>query len=173
MKHYALSIANELVQRSLDKKKPLTMLKLMKLTYMAHGFILAALDRPTDGAKLDKVEAWMLGPVFPTVYYAFRSYGKKEIKTLATDLDFDGATSFEETTPRLEDKEEKRICKWVFDLYSEYSAKQLVDFLHKPNTPWSVVYRAGLNNPIPDSITKEFYKGYLEYLKSKGLYNGE
>lgn len=170
MKHYALSIANEMVAISLKKKQPITMLKLMKLTYIAHGFILAILDKPTDGLKLDKVEAWMLGPVFPTVYYAFRNYGKNDITTMATDLDFEGATVFDIVTPRLTDPAELHVCDWVFKAFGGFSAKQLVGLLHKPNTPWSVVYQYGMNNLIPDYVTKKYYKGYWEYLKERNLY---
>lgn len=61
MKNSALSVANYSVQKSLDEHKDLKPIKLMKLVYIAHGFMLAMLDRSVFNPKFDKVEAWKYG----------------------------------------------------------------------------------------------------------------
>lgn len=58
MENYALAIANYFIELAHKESKDIRPLKLMKLVYIAHGYILAMLDKPTDGAKLEKVEAW-------------------------------------------------------------------------------------------------------------------
>lgn len=54
MKDSALSVANYFVQKSLDEHKDLKPLKLMKLAYIAHGFMLAMLDRSVFNPQAPK-----------------------------------------------------------------------------------------------------------------------
>lgn len=53
------AVANEFLEKS-DK---ISVLKLVKLCYIAQGFSLAVLDRPIFND--DRIEAWKYGPVAP------------------------------------------------------------------------------------------------------------
>lgn len=167
MKYYALSIANEFIDICKRENENVTMLKLMKLTYIAHGFILALLDKPVDGSKNDKVEAWKLGPVFPSVYYTFKHYGASPITDYGKDLEFTAECEFREITPRLTDEMEKKICEYVWRNYKGYSAVQLVELLHNPGTPWDMVFEPNKNKEIPDSYTKKYYNEVVSLIIQK------
>lgn len=160
MENYALAIANYFIDLAHRDGKPIRPLKLMKLVYIAHGYILALLDRPTEGAKLEKVQAWQYGPVFPSVYYSFKQYGRNPIDRKTTVFDFSGTASPDtnEITPILTDIDSKTICRFVWKQYGKYSDTSLVATLHAKGTPWSEVYEPGKNNVIPDSLTKQYYK---------------
>ena len=107
MENYALAIANYFIELAHKDNIDIRPLKLMKLVYIAHGYILALLDKPTDGAKLEKVEAWQYGPVFPSVYYSFKQYGGNPIDKTTTVLDFDNFYSQFKLCGR---KESLRVC---------------------------------------------------------------
>lgn len=158
MENYALAIANYFIELAHKESKDIRPLKLMKLVYIAHGYILAMLDKPTDGAKLEKVEAWQYGPVFPSVYYSFKQYGGNPIDKATTVLDFDkvGKEDFI-STPSLSCADEKKVCEFVWRNYGKFSDRELVSKLHMNGTPWKEYYQQGLNVVIPDKATKRYY----------------
>lgn len=165
MENYALSIANYFVLLSQQEGSILRPLKLMKLVYIAHGYMLALLDRPTDGAKCEKVEAWQYGPVFTSVYYSFKDYGSNPITKQTTVIDFSRIVrnaGFGEITPMLKDEDEKAICRFVWNKYASYTDSSLVTILHAKGTPWRKWYKAGMNVIIPDSETKAYYKDIVK-----------
>lgn len=171
MKDSALSVANYFVQKSLDEKVDLKPLKLMKLVYIAHGFMLAMLNKSFLDSRFDKVEAWKLGPVIPSVYHSFKQYKNGPIKDKAVVFKItENEVSF--IYPELRDKETKIVCDYVWNRYNKYSDSELVTLLHKKGTPWDVVYEEGKNNLIPDSYTYIYYKKLLKSLeKLAGLYD--
>lgn len=160
MENYALSIANYFIRLAKGEDKVIRPLKLMKLVYIAHGYMLALLDRPTDGAKLEKVEAWQYGPVFPSVYYSFNKYGRRPITEEAKVINFDAVDSPGDifTIPIITEEIEQKICRLVWEKYGIYTDSTLVDTLHADGTPWRKVYVKGLNRVIPDYITKSYYR---------------
>lgn len=159
MENYALAIANYFIDLAHSDGKPIRPLKLMKLVYIAHGYILALLDKPTDGAKLEEVEAWQYGPVFPSVYYSFKQYGSQPIDKKTTVFDFNKIGSGEDCvyTPSLECDDEKRVCEFVWRNYRNFKDSELVSKLHMDGTPWKECYKQGLNVVIPDKATKRYY----------------
>ena len=165
MENYALSIANYFVELSQQDGRILRPLKLMKRVYIAHGYMLALLDRPTDGVKLEKVEAWQYGPVFPSVYYSFKSYGGNPITEETTVMDFsrivrnDGFGMF---APELSDEREKAVCRFVWEKYAIYTDSSLVTILHAKDTPWERLYEKDRNVIIPDNDTKTYYKDIIK-----------
>ena len=164
MENYALSIANYLIDLAHSENRLIRPLKLMKLVYIVHGYILALLDKPTEGAKLEKVEAWQYGPVFPSVYYSFKQYGSSQIEKKTTVFDFSkiGKTNDIEVIPYLNDDTEKRICQFVWKKYGIYADSSLVSILHADGTPWKNTYKQGKNCVISDEETKAYYKSVVE-----------
>lgn len=163
MKESALSVANYFVQKSLDDNKDLKPLKLMKLVYIAHGYMLALLDRSVFNPRFDKVEAWKLGPVVPSVYHSFKMYGNSPILKLTGALQgariVDGNMVADYIEPILKDKEAIRVCDYVWYRYgTQYNDSTLVSLLHRQGSPWATVYEEGKNNIIPDEFTKAYYK---------------
>lgn len=164
MKDSALSIANYLIDKAHENGDSITPLRLMKLVYIAHGFMLAIFNKSVLNPRFDKVEAWKYGPVIPSVYHSFKSYGNQPIgkKTIVfTDEDENGETAnFVE--PSLADKDAIKVCDFVYNRYKGYTAQQLVSMLHKKESPWGMIYQEGKNNEIPDFYTQVYFKKILE-----------
>ena len=161
MKDSALSIANYFIEIAHNHDVEIKPLRLMKLVYIAHGFMLAIMNRSVLNPRFDKVEAWKYGPVIPSVYHSFKIYGNNPITkktTVFTDEEVGKDIEYKIVTPQLEDKEAKQICNFVFNRYEKFSDWDLVKFLHKPQSPWGLVYEEGKNNEIPDLYTKIYFK---------------
>lgn len=158
MQNYALSIANYFIMLSQQEDRVIRPLKLMKLVYIAHGYLLALLDKPTTGAKLEKVEAWQYGPVFPSVYYSFKQYGSNPITKMTSVFDFDNVDNgiVCEFVPMIDDENTKKICDFVWRKYAIYTDSSLVSILHADGTPWKQVYKKGENVTIDDTRTKRY-----------------
>ena len=167
MKESSLSIANYLIELADKDKSTITPLRLMKLVYIAHGFMLALLNRSLLNPRFDTVEAWKYGPVIPSVYHSFKIYGKSPITKKTTVFIFEEDTdgdNIEIVTPELIDANARRICELVFHRYKNFSDWDLVRFLHKEQSPWGLVYKDGENNVIPDLYTKVYFKKLVDSL---------
>lgn len=168
MENNALSIANyfiDLAGKNNEKIKPL---RLMKLVYIAHGYILAILNKSALNKRFDRVEAWKFGPVIPSVYHSFKIYGSDDIKEktkIFTDEYSEEIPKIEE--PTLEGEEERKVCDFVWKNYRSYSGSDLVTMLHREGTPWSIVYQKGQNVEIPDELTKVYYSNLVNLLLKK------
>lgn len=65
MPYQANIIANFFVKKAQEEQIPLTLMKIIKLVYIAHGWHLAHKKSPLIS---EPVEAWPYGPVVPSVY---------------------------------------------------------------------------------------------------------
>lgn len=127
---------------------PLTQLKLMKLTYIAHGWHLGVFGVPLiDEAVL----AWPHGPVFEDLYYATKNFKKFPVTQVAKSvrevfLDQTGRSKIEE--------EGLEIIKEVNTKYRKNTAWQLREMTHKSGTPWDktrVKYGGIRGGPVIDN----------------------
>lgn len=166
MRTNALSVANFFIDIAERNGREIKPLKLMKLVYIAYGYALAILGRSILDARFDKVEAWKLGPVIPSVYHSFKMYGNKPI-TKKTTFIISSFNDIKTEEPVLEDEEVKKICKLVWDKYSPHNDSDLVTILHGVGTPWGRVYEEGMNREIPESLTKAYYTKLINRLKEK------
>ena len=138
----ALDVANHFIEYSGFTK---TNLQVLKLTYISHGYMLAIHDVPLIS---DDVQAWRRGPVIPAIYNKFKKYGSGII----------GRTS---SVPEPFNNDEKEILDAVFESYGKYCGYYLSQITHEDGelkTPWKQCYQQGMNRPISDEITKEYYK---------------
>lgn len=166
MRTNALSVANYFIDLANDRHKELRPLKLMKLVYIAYGYGLALLDRSILDPRFDRVEAWRLGPVIPSVYHSFKMYGKSPITKKTTFIiSSDDGISIKE--PCLSDEKVKELCVFVWDKYSPHGDSKLVTILHGVGTPWGRVYEEGMNREIPETLTKAYYTKLVNRLKEK------
>lgn len=123
-----IAIANWFIEKSDDG---LTLMQLLKLSYISHGFKLGLGLGPMSE---ELVEAWKYGPVLPSVYHEFKYEPPGKIMSLGTDLD--------EITPMLAgftDKD-KRILDLVHEIYGKVEGWQLSELTHKEGTPWWTTY---------------------------------
>src|SRR5258708_4237314 len=74
-----LAAANFFLAKGLEDGVSIDPLKLQKLVYFAHGWHLAVTGKPLID---EYVEAWPYGPVIPSLYHRFKSYGADPITDL-------------------------------------------------------------------------------------------
>jgi len=139
----ARQIANWFVQKFKDEGQLLTIMKLLKLVYLAHGWYLGA-----TGKSLikNRVEAWQYGPVIPDVYYAFRNQG----------VVLNGECKFFDAN--IDDEYARVILGFVCDNYGAMSAEELSDLTHEKNAPWDIAISArGRFTPIANGSIFAYY----------------
>lgn len=151
------AVANKFIDLAKEHGEKMTPMKLQKLVYFAHGWYLAL----TGGKPLidEKIEAWAYGPVVPSLYHEFKSFGSSKIDRYA--MDFDIENDFKLIAPKLPtDKELEDFLKKIWNVYGEFTGIQLSNMTHLPNTPWKKVWGEDgvpVNTDISDEIIKEHF----------------
>ncbi len=132
--HDPRAIANHILRLRADEGKPLTIMQLIKLVYIADGWSMALNGKPLSRGN---AQAWKFGPVYPTVYAAFKHFGSSavtdEARSKATGLPYVGNFS----------SEEDELIKAVVKGYGRLTAWQLSNLTHQPGTPWSDTFESG------------------------------
>lgn len=154
--HDPRAIANYILDLRAQKGERLTIMQLIKLTYIADGWSLALLGKPLSK---ESPEAWQYGPVFRSVYNAFSGIGARPVEGRATVRGTDLPVC-EEFTPQ-----EKAVIGMVVDGYGKLSAFALSNLTHQTGTPWSKAYERGVYTPIDTAEIKTHFEG----LKAKRL----
>ena len=157
--HDPLAITNYFIRFNSDKKakKGLTLLQLLRLSYIAHGFKLALFGYPLAD---EAVQAWKYGPVFSTIYDEFKR-GPREIKDFAMDLD-EVTMTLVPASSKFSD-EETRIIKLVYDIYGDIDGRRLSALTHKEDTPWYAIRQKDKEERIYGStIPNENIKAYFK-----------
>jgi uncharacterized phage-associated protein len=141
----ALVVANEFIRLARADGRSLTPLQLIKLVYIAHGWMLALYQRPLI---LDDVEAWKYGPVIRDLYHSMKKYGGGSV----TDTIPVGPTD------QLDD-EERDIVQQVYEAYGRFTGIQLSQMTHKFGTPWHQTWTAdNQNDVISTDLIAEHYR---------------
>ncbi|KTT76373.1 Panacea domain-containing protein [Sphingomonas endophytica] len=137
--HDPRAIANRILELRDAGEKPLTVMQLIKLVYVADGWATTLIGRPLSKTE---PQAWQYGPVYPDLYRAFKRFGPNPVTAPATIPGTDVA--FKESFA----PEEERVLAAILDTYGKLSAFQLSDLTHQPGTPWSKAYQNGAYSPI-------------------------
>lgn len=154
--HDPRAIANRILEIRSEGGKPLTIMQLIKLVYIADGWATALLEKPLSKAD---PQAWQYGPVYPEVYRAFKRFGPNAVtdKAMIASTGVPYAEEF--------DVGEEDVLRQVVDAYGRLSAYQLSNLTHQPDTPWSRAFAKG-----PYSvISLADMKSHFEMLKARQL----
>lgn len=138
------AVANWFILRGREKRTPVSLMKLQKLMYYAHGWAMAINDAPL----LDEdVEAWDHGPVVFSVYKKADTFGSAPITSPIGDgLDIELSS------------DEVDVLEQVWDKYGALTAAQLRAMTHEPGTPWSDHYMRGAHRKtIPDDSIRAWF----------------
>lgn len=128
-------------------KFTLSNLKLNKFLYFFYGLLLVTKDaRPFR----EHPEAWVYGPVFSSVYHAFKRFGAGAIKEYITQ-------EFSEPKEKIGELEQ------IYELLKDFSGGQLIALTHRKGGAWEKVFEVNHNKIIPDSYIKEEFNQF--YLK--------
>lgn len=142
----SLAVAKYILERQQAKGDTLTPMQLIKLVYIAHGFMLGKHGRPL----LDEpIEAWQYGPVVPSVYHAVKEYRSSPVQEIDGNL---GLLAVQE----------RELLDWVADSYAKYNGVTLSTATHRQGTPWHKTWTmAGKNTTISNDLIESFYADLL------------
>ncbi|CUU81843.1 prophage ps3 protein 01 [Campylobacter hyointestinalis subsp. hyointestinalis] len=125
-------------------------LKLLKLLYYIQGYHLAMFDAPLFN---DKIEAWLHGPVVPSVYQWAKNITDEKMQDEAMNDEQMGALNLH--------PQQTKLISEVLNIYNKYSAYGLRDKTHT-EMPWLSVYEKDKNNEITQDSLKNFFIPLVE-----------
>lgn len=143
MVYDARQIANWFIARAARDDQVLSIMALLKLTYIAQGWHLEMRGTALFG---NPIEAWRYGPVIPDVYDDFRPQGVRVTAPVAN------------VAPVALPREVETILEQVWEVYGGLSPFQLSDLTHVPGGPWDLAIQAGgVYAPIPNELIRQHY----------------
>lgn len=149
MPYSAAKVANRMLEIARERGEDITPLKLLKLVYIAHGWSFPYLNEPLLS---EPAQAWQYGPVVPSLYHAVSRFRADPITELVVDTD-----------PQILSPQADALVRSVYDSYSRYSATQLSNMTHMPDTPWSEAWNLrGKNAVIPNDRIAAHYQHLLQ-----------
>jgi uncharacterized phage-associated protein len=148
MPYDARVVANRFIQLAREQGRPLTPMQINKLTYIAHGWVLALCQRPLLSQH---VLAWRYGPVLPDIYHALKRYRDQPVTSeIVVPSETMGA-------------QEEHIIKEVSRVYGGYNGVVLSHITHQPGTPWTITWQErGQNAIISNDLIAAHYKALAE-----------
>ena len=143
MTYDARQISNWFIERAVSDGRALSIMSLLKLVYIAHGWNLEMKNQPLIN---NRIEAWQYGPVIPDVYKSFRPQG---VAVKSTDASFPSNAIT---------KEDKDFLEQIYNIYGKMSPFRLSELTHEPGGPWEIATSWGGNYaPIPDELIRSHY----------------
>ena len=148
---YILDAAN-----ATEEAFAVTPMQLIKLVYIAHGYMLGKHGRPLLN---ESVEAWRYGPVVPSVYHAVKEFHSSPVTRVPhAPKEF----PFSE--------KEKAVMDEVTREYAKHDGIILSSATHQPGTPWYQTWQKyGKNAPISNDLIERFYSDILSKPKHSSL----
>lgn len=128
----------------------MTHLKLQKLAYYSQCYCLAGYGETMFS---EKFEAWAHGPVCPSLYNVYKSYGYKPIPNMGS-IDISRIPSYI-----------IEVLEYVWNKLGHMDAKNLEEMTHQ-ELPWieargDVPYGGICNETINETLMKDYYKGLM------------
>lgn len=158
--HDPRAIANKIYAMMRAEGRSVTLMQIIKLVYLADGWSLALRGQPM--AK-HSPQAWQYGPVFPTVYKAFKRFGSQPISEPAVD-----PRSGVEVSEEFSD-DEVALLKQVVESYGALHAFRLSEIMHKPGTPWTETFNK--SGPYAEIPLELIAKHFAELRDERGITN--
>ncbi len=156
----ARAVANLILSESWKRGLEISNLKLQKLVFLCHAFLLVEKNR--DLVRGNFV-AWKYGPVHLDVYDAFKHFRERPIDQLAVKVN--PVTEQQVQIASVEDQDVRDVTSKVVAFYGSWTAAQLVTLTHAENGPWDVVVKAAVSNAnIGLRISKEIIEQRFKYL---------
>jgi uncharacterized phage-associated protein len=142
--HDSRTVANRFLRLAAQDGKTLTPMQVLKLVYIAHGWMLGLYGRPLIR---DDVQAWKYGPVIPTLYNAMRDYRSAPV------------TQPLRAPKEALDANEENIVEQVYEIYGKKTGLALSRLTHAAGTPWDLTYEDGtFGIVIPTDIIQDHYR---------------
>lgn len=151
----ATLVAREFLKLAKAEGRSLSPLRLMKLTYIAHGYSLSTFDRPLVS---EEAQSWACGPVFRSLHQATRRLRSAPVENVEESPEEErlGLTDLSH------DPDQTRLIEIIYGNYKKFPGHQLIDMTHRPDTPWNQTAQVSIvdpDEPIPDELVKAYYIG--------------
>jgi uncharacterized phage-associated protein len=146
-------IAETIIALTRDRRSEITNLKLQKLLYYTQAWNLAFTGNPLF---LESIEAWVHGPVVPSIFRRFREYRWMPINSAVEPYDDGGV---------------RRHIESVLNAYDKFDATQLERLTHSED-PWKIA-RGNLapdmssRNVISNIVMRDYYRARLACANAK------
>ncbi len=141
--HKEEAVANYFIILGLDENEEyMTNLRLNKLMYFAQAWSLALFGKPLFQ---ERIEAWDYGPVVPSIYHQYKSFGKHPIECVSPDFSLD-----------IFSEDERELLSAVMAHYRKFSTSGLVDIAHVDSGPWYKAYNSS-NRIINQDDIRAFF----------------
>ena len=141
--HDSRVVANRFLELAADNNDTLTPMQLLKLVYIAHGWLLGLYGRPLIR---DEIQAWQYGPVIPALYDSIRQYRSNPV---------DGPLR---APPEKLSREESSIVDQVYTRYGAMTGPGLSRLTHQTGSPWEITYVDGsFGRRISNDIIEDHY----------------
>lgn len=125
-------VCNTILRRGFNEHIDITPMKLQKLVYLT----CSEYAKLTDRALIDEDFAvWQYGPVLPSVYHEFKSYGAAPIRQYAKDAEGRAQAINEDSMPSL-----KKAIEAIWSRYKNFSGAELSRITHQNGSGWSHAY---------------------------------
>lgn len=142
--HNSNKIANEFLRLAKQDGRALTPMQLLKLVFIAHGWMLGLYGRPLI---CDTVQAWKYGPVIPDLYRSIRHFRNNPVTGVLATIDGTDLDEFETD-----------LINQVFENYGQYTGIQLSMLTHQAGSPWHMVYKPNqADTVISNDLIKLYY----------------
>jgi uncharacterized phage-associated protein len=137
------NVAKFFLHRVAETGEEITNLKLQKLCYYAQAWHLVRTGQPLMNEAV--FQAWDLGPVCPTLYRSFKSFGRSSI-----------ALADRFIPEQVFGAEQLASLEFVWVRYGMEMPEHLVTLTHNED-PWKDVYAEGENNVITNNSMNKYY----------------
>jgi len=151
MSYRATDIASFIIRKFSAEDRPIDNLKLQKVLYFAWVDFYKQTGRSLFN---DRIEAWMYGPVVPTVYFRYRSYVASPIRS---DNGYEIAS-----------KEDRNIIEASVEKYGSMFIGDLIRKTHEPGTPWSNAYAKGRGSEISFQSIRDYCGRQRAHIREDG-----
>ena len=148
MNHSSLVVARYFLDKAASSDRGLSPLKLIKLTYIAHGWMLGLYGKPLIK---DDIESWRYGPMIPTLYHKIKKYGNK----------YAPQNSLSPIKDEF-DEYERGVIDEVYDKYGNFTAIQLSEMTHTSDTPWDIARNKLSDDIISNDLIENHYNEIYE-----------
>lgn len=141
------AVANTILMLAFQEHIEISNLKLQKLVYFVYRDYLQATKDPLFS---ERFETWKHGPVLPSIYQEFSSFGSKPITRFATD-----ASGNAYIIDMKQDSAFKAVVLNVWKQYRETKAWDLRDLTHSPGSAWDKAFHKKSRFLSDDDIQNE------------------
>ena len=141
----SIDIARKILLLAEKKKVKISHLKLQKLMYFVQGWHLAYFKKPLFKEEL---EAWIHGPVEPSLYRKCKKQGTKY--AIIEESIFTGEK-------KAIKGDSLKLVERVFEVYKKYSGTTL-EFITHQHKPWKDAYAKRQNPTIEKEAIRLFFR---------------